>query len=122
MVDRMKQFFSQEGVSVREVCKASGIRYATLIAVLEADKLHKLNLPKVFSLLQSFPTLNPMWLLFGIGEMTCDWQSENAIDWRKEKEELLIHVLRLEAKLETYQEAMEILKTRFGKSIFLSRE
>lgn len=111
--ERLKQFFAFAHLSTTRVAKACNFSPHVLLKAVEPGGQDKLTLPRLYAIFSNFPTLNPMWLLFGVGEMVDDWQSNKS--WRTQIQALEVENMRLQAKLEAYQDCLGIYKEQLSK-------
>lgn len=102
--ERLKQFLDLTQVSIQQVANLCDTSPKLLQKVLEAEG--HLTLPQLYAILRNFSNLNPMWLLFGIGDMLADWQDVKS--WEAKIKAVKDENVRLQGKLEAYQFCLEI--------------
>jgi hypothetical protein len=73
IVNRIKQIIEFKAISTRQFCIKVGIANGFF------DKVKDVGADKVVKILKTFPDVNPIWLLMGVGEMLLTEPSEQDI-------------------------------------------
>lgn len=104
--ERLRQFLDLTQVSAQEVANLCGTSPKVLLKALSPEGQDQLTVPLLYAILRNFSNLNPMWLLFGIGDMLADWQDVKS--WEAKIKAVKDENVRLQGKLEAYQFCLEI--------------